>query len=81
MVRWAEMEARKTMLPPVFWAIICLSRRVNHVARRSGLDREDRWGGTYRAAACAERKEPVVLISSLLFHSEDDMSMACVHPT
>lgn len=38
-------------------------------------------GGLYRATACAERKEPVVLISSLLFHSEADMSMACVHPT
>lgn len=37
--------------------------------------------GIYRAAACAERKEPVVLISNLLFHSEADMSIACVHPT
>ena len=38
-------------------------------------------GWTHRAAACAERKEPVVLISSRLFHSVGDMSMACVHPT
>ena len=37
--------------------------------------------GAYRAAACAERKEPVVLMSNLLFHSEGDMSIACVHPT
>ena len=74
------MEARKTMLPPVFWAIICLSRKVimSPVAL-GGIERSV--GGTYRAAACAERKEPVVLISSLLFHSEDDISMACVHPT
>ena len=35
----------------------------------------------YRAAACADRKEPVVLISSRLFHSEGDISIACVHPT
>ena len=41
------------------------------------------WDGkaAYRAAACAERKEPVVLISNLLFHSAGVMSIACVHPT
>lgn len=38
-------------------------------------------GETHRAAACAARKEPVVLISSRLFHSAGDMSIACVHPT
>ena len=37
--------------------------------------------GKYRAAACAERKEPVVLMSSLLFHSEGVISIACVQPT
>ncbi len=45
-----------------------------------GLEKK-RGGELYRAAACAERKDPVVLISSLLFHSEDDMSMAWVQPT
>lgn len=34
-----------------------------------------------RANACAQRKEPVVLISSVRFHSSVVMSSACVHPT
>ena len=33
------------------------------------------------ANACAQRKDPVVLISSVRFHSPAGMSSACVHPT
>lgn len=33
------------------------------------------------ANACAHRNEPVVLISSVRFHSAGAMSSACVHPT
>ena len=56
---------------------------VSHFAGRFGVKGLGVWDGkaAYRAAACAERKEPVVLISSLLFHSEGVMSIACVHPT
>ena len=53
---------------------------VSCVVLRKG-ERAKREGGDYRAAAWAERKEPVVLISNLLFHSEADISMACVQPT
>ena len=38
-------------------------------------------GGAYRAAAWAQMKDPVVLMSRVRFHAAISMLTACSHPT